>query len=617
MRFSERGRNTRHAARDQPRRPRGGRRPGLVPPRAVEFCYLFWLGLCTWPLALRAQADSTATHPAAVPVATAPEIYREVDFVGERNVDDAELLRALRLPVTGDSLHAALGRLGSVLFDHGFIAATVQPEPAPAGVLRLRIEAGAPARLAQLFVRGTEVLRTDEVQEQIGLQPGSAYAPSQLEAGLQALVTTYARRGHLHATVVLERLELAPEGVIVGIAVSEGPAARLGEVQVQGNTHSRDTLVQQLSGLAPASGVDLRRLRESTLLLRRSGLFAAVQEPLVYRTGQGSGDLGVMLRIVEAAQRNAFFGSIGVAQDPRDNQAYVHGALDLQLRNIWGTGRDLALAWKRDALAGSNLSVGYHERFLFGLRLDLSLDLSQTVRDSTYTYQSVGGAVVLPLRPSLGLELGTAYDRSVFHVGSTGDAYRLRGRVGLLLQTLASADDRRVHGRMEVRAEYARKSNSFLTQGTADNSKVQQTVWSGLYAAGWPLAARHELWTQGTWHVLDSDEGEVIASELYYFGGARTLRGYREDQFRGDQVAHGSVEYRFGDRRGAQVYAFVDGGGLRRKQAQAPVLQEGHLGYGMGLRGNVATGVFDIAFGLGEEVSWSGAKLHVSLLQRF
>ena len=570
-----------------------------------------WLGLCAGPL--RAQVDSTATQPAAL----APVIYKSAKLVGERVVDDAELLRALRLPVPADSLRAALARLVGVLSDRGYLGATVQPEPAAPGVLQLRIEAGSPAHLAQVFVRGNEVLSTEEVQDQIGLGPGSLYSPSQLDLGMQALVATYARRGHLDAKVVIERLELAPEGVIVGIAVSEGPAARLGEVQVQGNTHSRDTLVQRLSGLAPTAGMDSRRLRESTLLLRRSGLFAAVQDPLVYRTGRGNGELGVMLRIVEATQRNTFFGSIGVAQDPRDRRAYVHGAVDLQLRNIWGTGRDLGLAWKRDALAGTNLSVGFRERFLFGWRLDLSLDLTQTVRDSTYTYQSVGGAVVLPLRPSLGLELGTAYDRSVFHVGTTGDAYRLRGRVGLLLQTLSSADDRRVHGRMEVRAEYARKSNSFQAQGSAGDAKVQQTVWSGLYAAGWPMGARHELWSQGVWYVLDSEESEVLSSELYYFGGARTLRGYREDQFRGDQVAHASVEYRFGEPNGSQVYAFVDVGGLRRKQAQAPVVQEGHLGYGLGLRGNVATGVFDIAFGLGEEISWSGAKLHVSLLQRF
>ncbi len=42
-----------------------------------------------------------------------------------------------------------------------------------------------------------------------------------------------------------------------------------------------------------------------------------------------------------------------------------------------------------------------------------------------------------------------------------------------------------------------------------------------------------------------------------------------------------------------------------------------HAGYGFGLRGVVATGIFDISFGVGEQLSFSDVKLHVSLLQRF
>ena len=543
--------------------------------------------------------------------------YRTAELVGDHPVDEAQLLRALRLPFVADSLQPALRRLAGVLFERGWLEATLQADSAAAGVLRVRIHAGEPARLAHVFLRGTQAIEAEEAREITGLSEGGVYAPVAVEAGLQALVDVYARRGHLHAEAVVERLEILPEGVVLGIAVSEGPVARLTEVQVHGNSHSRSSLVQRLSGLGPTHGVDLRRLRESTLLLKRSGLFAAVEEPLVYRAGSGEGDLGVMLRIVEAPQRNAFFGSVGVAQDPRDRSAYLHGAVDLQLRNIWGTGRDLALAWKRDAIAGSNLGVGYRERFLAGWRLDLTLDLSQTVRDSTYTYQTAGAAVVLPLRSNLGLELGGAFDRSVFHVQPEGDAHRWRGRMGLLFQSLSSPGDGRPYGKLEVRAEYAHKSNSFLVASVPDNTSYRQTVWSGLYEAGWPLGRRHELWSRGAWQALFSDEAQVVDSELYYFGGARTLRGYREDQFRGDQVAYGGFEYRFGDPRAAQLVGFFDAGGLRRKQEGADTVQEAHFGYGLGLRGQVATGVFDIAFALGEERSWSAAKLHVSLLQRF
>jgi outer membrane protein insertion porin family len=488
--------------------------------------------------------------------------YTRAEFVGARSVDESELRRALRLPVASDSLKRALRRLGEVYYAHGLLEATLLPERAADGVLRVRIA-------------------------------GQVFRPPDVEERLRVLVEEYARRGHLYATAVIERLEMGEQGVVLGIAISEGPSAVIREIRVEGNSHSRTELVQRTAGLATAGRVDVRHIRESTQLLRRSGLFAAVDEPVIYRVGGGGENVGVLLRVVEAQRRNTVFGSVGVARDPRTDQPYVSGAVDLQLRNIYGTGRDLDLAWRRDALAGSNLALAYRERFLFGSPFDFKLELSQTVRDSTYTFQSVGGALVVPLARNWSLEAGTAFDRSVFHVGAQGNSRRFRGRIGLAFESLA-----------------------LVVGEVTDASRIDQTLWTGNFVGGVMLRPRHVVAARGSWRVIMSDEPQIAESELFYFGGARTLRGYREEQFRGDQVAYGGVEYRYGDPRRAQLYGFVDVGALRRKQARA-VVEAAHLGYGFGLRGHVATGTFDLAFGVGEERSIADTKLHVALMQRF
>jgi outer membrane protein assembly factor BamA len=311
------------------------------------------------------------------------------------------------------------------------------------------------------------------------------------------------------------------------------------------------------------------------------------------------------------------FGAVGLSRDPQRRDAYVSGAIDLRLQNIFGTGRDLALAWRRDRIAGSALALSYRERFLFGWPPDLELDIAQTVRDSTYTFQSAGGALVLPLGHNFALETGAVYDRSVFHVGRQGNSRRLRGRVGVVYESLGSETDGRSFGRLEVFAELARKRSSVFVGGMEEEEEegARQTLWNGRFVSGVRLAPRHLLAARGEWHLVESDAGAIDESELFYFGGARTLRGYREEQFRGEQVGYGGVEYRYGEPRSAQLYAFLDAGGLRRR-TDGVWRQEAHLGYGAGLRGQVATGVFDIAVGVGEE-GLAGAKLHVSLLQRF
>jgi outer membrane protein insertion porin family len=556
-----------------------------------------------------------SARPAAA--AASDSLLVRLELHGAHLVGEAEARRLLGLPLHPDSLYAGLQRLGAVYYERGYVDATLRPEMLPGGRLRLHVEEGRAARLGRLLLRGSQAIPEAEARELLGLRPGQLFRAPEVEARLQALVEEYARRGYLDAEAVLERLEFQPDGVVLGVALSEGHRATLAEVSVQGNTASRARLVQRLARLDTPQPADARRIREASQLLRRSGLFAAVDEPVLYRPGGGAERIGVLLRITESERRHAVFGAIGLARDPRDRGTYLHGSVDLSLRNIYGTGRDLGVMWKRDALAGSRLELAYRERFLFGLPLDLDLDLAQAVRDSTYTWQSFGVGVAVPLNRTLALELGTAMDRSVFHVGLEGNALRLRYRVGMRFETLEREVDGRRFGVFEVQAEYARRRNDLAGGGVSDRTRVGQTLWGGRFEAGLPLRPRHVVAVRGEWHVVDSDEVEVAASELYAFGGARSLRGYREEQFRGDGVAFGGLEYRLGDARSAQVYGFLDGGALRRRRREAPREESAHLGWGLGMRADVAAGRFDLSFGLGEERSFSAVKVHVSFLQRF
>ena len=584
----------------------------------MTLCVCVTIALGGAPRPTRAQADAkpTATVRAASPPAE-PALYSAARFDGVAALHESELRQALRLPVTADSLHAMLRRVGEVYYAHGYLDARVSAVADSTGGLQVVVAEGNTTRLAHVFVRGADVLGAETAREVLGLEEGSVFLPPYVEQRVRNLVEEYGERGYLYATAVIERLELDADGAVLGIAVSEGPTATITEVEVRGNSHSRGRLVQRLSGLEPARPVDMRRIRESTQLLWRTGLFAAVLEPLLYRSGQGGEEVGVVLRVIESERRNTVFGTVGVARDPRTDTSFLNGAVDLQLRNIYGTGRDLDVAWRRDARAGTNLAFGYRERFLFSWPLDVLVDLKQTVRDSTYTFQSGGGALVVPISRTLSLEAGGSFDRSVFHIGRPGNSRRLRGRLGLLLQSLGSEFDGGHYGRLEVRAEWARKSNEFFVSSQTERARLRQTLWNGRFEVAAQLARSHALAARGAWFVVISDETEIADSELYYFGGARTLRGYREDQFRGDQVAYGGLEYRFGAPRGAQLYTFVDLGGLRRKRSSGGVAEEAHVGYGFGLRGIVASGIFDLSFGVGEELSFAETKLHVSLLQRF
>ncbi|MCX5754333.1 MAG: BamA/TamA family outer membrane protein, partial [Candidatus Krumholzibacteria bacterium] len=105
--------------------------------------------------------------------------------------------------------------------------------------------------------------------------------------------------------------------------------------------------------------------------------------------------------------------------------------------------------------------------------------------------------------------------------------------------------------------------------------------------------------------------GAIPLAELFPLGGATTLRGYRESQFRGERIVFANVEYRFGE--GGWLFLFDDAGAFFRG-GEGWTLKNGA---GFGLRSQSPLGIVVLSFGVGEQLSLEGTRIHISLVEKF
>jgi len=520
---------------------------------------------------------------------------------------------------------------GAAVAAGGGAAAGAPPEP------DLVITPGPRFRVGEVTVGGPDFAGRAHAVAAALPPRGAWFVPDAWEEGVARLLAAAGEAGHPFARWVIGevRVDRARAEVDVTATLFTGPRAWLGPVTSDLPGGRGAGFLRRASGLSPGAPYresDLARARDR--LLAR-GVWQEVGEPLIHTAGAAD-TVGVHWPVVPVPRPNRFSAVLGLSRrDPGDSGAAtaggsrLSGQVDLLLPDLAGSGRRLALAWTDDGRDRSRLGFSYLEPLAFGTPLDLEGTLTHEVEQESYTRFSADLRARLAVAGAWGLEFGLGRDRGTYPVGDLSGTSRLRARAALLRRR---GDPGRSGWAGQFGLETARRqavarvdtaAGAPVTPvgGTEARQSLLDLAWSGEAF----LTSTLSVAVRGAFAEVRGDGGPVPLAEQYRFGGARTLRGYREGAFHGERIAHGSLEIRIGRPYRSRLYTFFDLGYFRYVAAAATVgdpgatvRQEGTpRGFGLGLETRAAGGDVSLAIGLPGRWNFDAALLHVALLQTF
>ncbi len=375
------------------------------------------------------------------------------------------------------------------------------------------------------------VFKDEELYPSMTLVGGDAYSSAKMRDDIKTIRSFYGSRGYADALVSPDIKDAGPNRVNVKYQITEGSRFKVGRVNIQGNTKTKDKVIRREVPLNPGDWFNTVELETTKARLENLQYFADVQA-----TGNpgGSGYRDVDILVEE---RNTGSVGVGVGFSSIDN---VVGFLTLEqsnfdIMNPWnftGGGQRFGMNLRAGS-ERSEFSISLVEPWFLDQRLALGGELfyrQSQYFSEVYEQTNAGGAIYVrkPLTEKSSLKLEYRLEQvgvdveagaSAFFRANVQDGDFLRSAVTLnyLYDNRDSTIITRTGERLDV---------SLTMAGAIFGGDVDTITLSALGAKYWNLKWDTILSVNGELAFVDAINGTVPVFERMFLGGGRTLRGF-------------------------------------------------------------------------------------------
>ena len=540
-------------------------------------------------------------------------------------------------------------RIVTVYQEAGFVFAETSSEVMPISEIgqldneahvsiTVEIVEGKQIRIGTLTLTGNQRFSETEIRDELGLRQGKLFTQIALERGIERLQTLYSEHGYPKVEISPQDFQLSPTTGTVDfkLNIREGAQVRIGEVKVSGLEKTKTKVVLREIRVKPDQNFDQRDIDTSYRRLRNLGYFYQVN-PNVLEAGNTEDRINFHARVTEA-KTGQLSGVIGYAPPDSDADAapQLTGVFEARETNLLGTGRQFNFYWKSGLL--KILRLGYAEPWIFGKPLTIGIEYGQLKEQRTNREQLTTETVSEERSSNLSAttNFGRVFEgtmtlgykqinvpNSAILPPTTGASLNIQSQTSLFSEpsSITLTETEAYSGtKYSVTLRLTRDTRDYFlnpTRGRRDSIAFEvsrsdfrlRKAWLSLqqYFPTWrKQTIAVELHGAAAWGV------NIPPTELFYLGGATTLRGYDEDWFSGPRRVYANLEYRFLVGPDSQIFVFTDLGAVTLIEKPS-VFDKLRVGYGFGARLESRGGILRINYGLAAGDSLLRGKIHVNL----
>ncbi|MEO7522499.1 MAG: BamA/TamA family outer membrane protein [Ferruginibacter sp.] len=465
----------------------------------------------------------------------------------------------------------------------------------------------------------------------------------QLELLQQRLLNSYEKEGYPFASVYLDSVQISDDRITALLRADKGILYHLDSIRVVGKVKISNKFLQRYLYITNGSVYNKEKLEEVDKRMLELPYLKAVQPSDLTMLGTGS-VLNLYVQPRRSSQVNFIIGFLPAANT---GKLQLTGDVNLDLKNLLGSGESILLKWQQLQPKSPRLNLGFTQPYIFNspFGFDFLFDLFK--KDSSFLqvngqfglqyllsayktgkifiqFQSTsllsGG--IDTNRVKLEKKLPPNVDVSSVNVGLNYDwiktSYRFNPRSGNEIYIATIIGVKKIKKNSEI---IGLKDPAFSYASLYDSIKPKS------YQLRIKLSGAH-YFPLGKFTVLRAavntglySSPSIFRNELFQIGGYKLMRGFDEESIYATRYAVGTAEMRYLFDLNSYLFFFCDYG-ITKNKYQVVNVNNQFIGAGLGLVYETKLGLINISYAVGkrDDVKFSlreGSKLHFGYVNYF
>lgn len=436
--------------------------------------------------------------------------------------------------------------------------------------------------------------------------------------------------GFPFASIGLSEVSVEGDRVKAHLNYTAGPPITFDTLQLTGDSHFKTRFLSVFLGIIPGQPYDESKVEASFYKLK-SLQYLQIEEPpyVSFQNNQA-----IVYFNVNGRKANQVDGIIGfLPNEAGDNKLLLTGEFNLQLQNLFGTGKKLDVQWQKLKALSQFLDIDYHHPNLIRTPFGLEVGFDLLKEDTTFLNRNFrlafsyrtgryGNLHFFGRFKTANLLSTSQYTDAMslpgladFNLSEYGAEYAwmnlddvLQPTAGISFQVEAGAGNKKI------------RKNSGLDEKLYEDITLQNLQVSANFSTSmFSRLGRKNVLLSKLLAAYTSSE-QLFLNDLYRVGGLQSLRGFNENFFFASQFAVATLEKRFLLDANSYLLVFYDQGYVHHDVA-------GHTntdfprGIGTGINFSTEGGAFTFIFALGnnedQPFSINYSKIHFGYISRF